>query len=112
MLGQLTLTNSPATTLFEVPLPPLAAPPPALPELPPPLIRLLSHPMCFSSPMRLVSARLASAKARCVLVPIAEWRALNQTRASAESAARRMQECTPSGECNSKHRFSNAEKDV
>lgn len=108
---QLTLTTSPATPpLFEVPLPPLAAPlpppPPALPELPPPFRRLLSQPMCLSSPMRVISARLASTRERCVLLPMAEWSALNQTRASAESAARRMHECTPSGECSSRQRFS------
>lgn len=98
-----------------MPLPPLAAPPPPLPELPPPpppppalppLRRLLSQPMCLSSPMRLTSARLASARARCVLLPMAEWSALNQIRASAESLARSMHECTPSGECSSRQRFS------
>lgn len=56
--------------------------------------------------MRLTSARLASARARCVLLPMAEWSALNQIRASAESLARSMHECTPSGECSSRQRFS------
>lgn len=96
-------TTTPA--LPELPPPP---PPPALPA--PPLRRLLSQPMCLSSPMRFTNARFASTKARCVLLPMAEWSALNQTRASAESAARRMHECTPSGEWSSRQRFSEIAK--
>lgn len=114
--GKLTLTTSPATPpLVDVPLPPLAAPlpppPPALPELPPPpLSRLLSQPMCLSSPMSADSARFASSRERCVLLLMAECSALNQTKASAESAARRMHECTPSGEWSSRQRFSASTK--
>lgn len=88
----------------EAPLPSQALLLPLLP--PPPVTRLLSHPICRNSPINETSTRFASTNAACVVWPIAECNALNQTIASAGSVARKMHEWMPSGECSSIVRFS------
>lgn len=61
-----------------------------------------NHPKCFSSPTNGKSIRLASNKAFFEHLSIARCKALNHIKASCVSVARKMQECTASGECSSK----------
>lgn len=64
---------------------------------------LSNHPICLKSGI----AHAASWRAEVVSIAKAEWRVLNQAAASAESEAFKTQLWTASGECNSRIRPSN-----